>query len=556
MKSNKKLSQICHPERSEGSGVPENEILRYAQNDICSFEIVSKTISRVLAVLCAVFVFAETGMALITGEHGNRPIQDRGWPAGSVEVANLASRLGYWEGPPFGGGEYHFLYRCKKTDEFNEALKTFSLIDAEKLELIVHNGPEYSFWLKDSGEESSEPNSQIDWAFTVWTPENWNNLYNRPQSYVIHSDHPNFKKPVASPRIDVYIGGGSTILADVKTPKTIASQALRGVSGSIVWANVKVPKNVLVTDMRPGSVSPEFAGKGLVRGKVFDMATGKPIAGAEIVLAKPEGRDDYKEAMRGRTDKKGFCRIAQIPLGRYEVRVLADGYVPRIQGSYDNARPELHDFEIGLTQPACVKGLVTDPDGRPIEGVKVSASNILGADGFGYPCVGDRSATTDKNGRFEICSLPKGLMSIGCDSSTLHLKSSIFEQHPIPSDQIRLTVTGTGAVWGKVVDKDGKRPAGQIVLELNPPGEERLGKWGYSGYLSEDGTFDISGIPPGQYVVTTRPNPSSANYEPNTGKITIEAGKTYEIEILHEDQRDRAMNIIRKFLERRLKNEQ
>ena len=37
-----RLSQICHPERSEGSAVSENEILRCAQNDIWSFQIVSK----------------------------------------------------------------------------------------------------------------------------------------------------------------------------------------------------------------------------------------------------------------------------------------------------------------------------------------------------------------------------------------------------------------------------------------------------------------------------------------------------------------------------------
>jgi len=483
--------------------------------------------------LVGTVMFPLPGAALITGEYGNRPIQNRGWPVGCVEVANLPSRLGYSEGPPFGGGEYQFLYRCENTDRFNEALKTFSLIYAERLELVVHNGPEYSFWLKDDDEQLSEPNNRVDWTFTVWTPGNWNNLYNSPGSHMISSDHPNFKKPVASPKIDVYIGGGS-----------------------IIWAEVKVPKNVLLTDKRPGSVSPEFAGAGLLRGKVFDMASGMPIAGADIVLAKPEGRGEYKETMRGRTDNKGFCRIAQIPPGRYKVRVLADGYVPRVQGGYDNARPEIHDFEIGLTQPACIKGIVTDEDGKPIEGVKVSAGNILGPDGFGYPCVGERFATTDKDGRFEICSLPNGLTSVGCDSGALHLKNSIFEQYPIPSDQIRLVMTGTGAVYGKVVDKDGNRPTGQIVLELNPPGEDRAGKWGYSGYLSDDGTFDISGIPPGQYIISTRPNPSSTDFEPNTGKITIEAGKTYEVEILHEDLKNRVPNIIRKFLERRFKNEQ
>ncbi|HLB74978.1 MAG TPA: hypothetical protein VJJ98_13230, partial [Sedimentisphaerales bacterium] len=40
--STKKLSQICHPERSEGSGGGRYEILRCPQNDIGSSEIVSK----------------------------------------------------------------------------------------------------------------------------------------------------------------------------------------------------------------------------------------------------------------------------------------------------------------------------------------------------------------------------------------------------------------------------------------------------------------------------------------------------------------------------------
>jgi len=40
----KKLSQNCHPERSEGSGLPKREILRCAQNDVIRFEIVIKYI--------------------------------------------------------------------------------------------------------------------------------------------------------------------------------------------------------------------------------------------------------------------------------------------------------------------------------------------------------------------------------------------------------------------------------------------------------------------------------------------------------------------------------
>ena len=468
----------------------------------------------IVAVLFVLILFPELCLALITGEHGNRPIQDRGWPTGSVEVANLESRLGYWEGPPFGGGEYQFLYRCKNTDEFNRALKILSAIQAKRLELVVHNGPEYSFWLKDNDEELSEEDNRVDWTFTVWNPASWDRLYNSPRGYMLHSDHPNFKKPVAAPKIDVYIGGGS-----------------------ILWKNVKVPKNVLVIDTRPGSVSPEFAGSGLVHGKVLDMATAEPIAGAQVVLAEHEGHGKWKDVMHGKTDEKGFCQIAKVPPGYYEVQVRAKDYAPRKQGGYNNTRPEYYEFEVRLARPSYVKGTVTNLRGNPIEGVKVLATNTLGPDGLGYPCAGDTSAITDEQGRFEIDSLPAGgLMTGRCRAESLHLTNSIFEQYPIPSDEIKLTMTGTGTVRGKVVTQGGKRPDGQIVLELKPPGENQSGKWGYSGYLSEDGTFDITGIPPGEYVISTRPNPCRADYAPNTKKITVKPGKTYELEIVHAEQ--------------------
>ncbi|MHC4743147.1 MAG: MSCRAMM family protein, partial [Planctomycetota bacterium] len=190
-----------------------------------------------------------------------------------------------------------------------------------------------------------------------------------------------------------------------------------------------------------------------------------------------------------------------------------------------------------------------------ITGVKIRAVDILSDDGFGYPCVGEKSSVTDNEGRFEICSLPAGSIGLRCESRKLHRKDSIFEQYDVPSEGIKLVMTGTGTITGKVVDKDGKRPKGGIVLELGPEGGNKVGTWGYSGHLSEDGTFEIKGIPPGKYVISTRPNPGSSKFEPNVGKITIKPGKDYEMEILHEDLRDRVPNIIRKFLEKRFKNE-
>jgi len=463
---------------------------------------------NVFVIFCVVFLFPKLGVSVITGEHGNRPIQDRGWLVGSVQVANLESRLGYWEGPPFGGGEYHFLYRCENTDDFNQALRIFAAIRARKLELVVRNGPEYSFWLKRDDEELSKAENRVDWVFTVWVPQNWDSLYNDHMSFFL-SDHPNFRKPVAAPRIDLYIG-----------------------EGAVVWEDVNIPKNLTVIDKRPSSISPEFAGNGLVRGKVFDMATGQPIAGAEIVLAVHEGQSKWKEVMHDKTNEQGLCQIEKIPPGYYEVRIRANGYVPRKQGTYNNKRPEYYQFEAGLTRPSYVKGIVTDIDGNPIEGAKLSATNVIGTDGFGYPCVGDTSATTDKQGRFEIRNLPVGLMNIRCRAESLYLKNSIFEQYQIPSDDIKLTMTGTGTIRGKVVDKDGKSPSGDVHIHVRPPGEQ-LGKWGGSARCKEDGSFEFTGVPPGEYLVGTDFGLLTKGDRTKAKLVSVEAGKTYEVQIVH-----------------------
>jgi len=64
--------------------------------------------AMVSAVIC---LGATRASALILTGEGNTPVTDAGWPAGTLVLANLKTRAGWWEGPPFGGGEWHFLYR-------------------------------------------------------------------------------------------------------------------------------------------------------------------------------------------------------------------------------------------------------------------------------------------------------------------------------------------------------------------------------------------------------------------------------------------------------------
>ncbi|HEV3021765.1 MAG TPA: hypothetical protein VGX76_04840, partial [Pirellulales bacterium] len=165
---------------------------------------------------------AAPAAALITGEFGNKPVQDGGWPTGTLDVANLKSRLGWWEGPPFGGGMYVFLYRESSTADFNAALAAFAKIKAPELLVVFHDGPEESFWLRDhqKPQDQPQPAARVGWTFTVWRPENWHRLYNNPKSY-FGSDQEAFRKPVDPPRIDVYLGEGNLVLDDLKLPRGV-----------------------------------------------------------------------------------------------------------------------------------------------------------------------------------------------------------------------------------------------------------------------------------------------------------------------------------------------
>jgi hypothetical protein len=85
--------------------------------------------------------------ALIMGGTGNEPIHDPGWPKAAADVFNTKSRVAYWEGPPFGGGEWHA--ECRgDAKAFNEVLTRFAKIDATKKRLVIHDGEGRSFWIR------------------------------------------------------------------------------------------------------------------------------------------------------------------------------------------------------------------------------------------------------------------------------------------------------------------------------------------------------------------------------------------------------------------------
>ena len=450
-----------------------------------------KTFLRALQlVVCFAWLLPATGVALIMTGTGNEPVSDAGWPAGALAVANLKSRVGWWEGPPFGGGNWNFQYRGD-TAAFAGALAAFGAIRAPVLELVIHDEPGTSPFLNGD--------AHYDWSFSVWVPASWHHLYNNPKSF-FGADQPQFRQPVDPPRLDLYLR-----------------------AGGVEFSDLLLPANVRVRDERAATTG--VKGGATVRAEFFDMSTGKPIAGAHLTVARlPEGKGNQAEAYEKIadtvSDADGRTLAEKIAAGNVRISVTAAGYAPRMLAYEQLSERSFRTYSVSLAKAAALRGIVVDADDKPVKGVQVRADSVIALDGRGYPppdSPNPHPALTDDTGHFTLADLPAGHATLSARADGYHF-GDLFTLHEIPAPgEIRLRLTRACKVHVAITDKDGKPLAtfenAGIMVEIHPKGGDVVGSWGGSGNVAADGTIDFTGMPAGEYRLTTRPNPGSSTRE-------------------------------------------
>jgi hypothetical protein len=441
--------------------------------------------------------------ALITGGFGNDPVPDSNWPQGAVDLANLKTRLGWWEGPPFGGGEYHFLYRGD-AKALNEALELLSKIDAPKVEVEVHSGPNESFWLVDRGQANpNEPKKpardpRVDWEFVIWSPANYHHLFNHPQA-LISADQENFHQPIPAPKLEVFIGGGL-----------------------IEWKDVKVPQNVHVIDQR--AAQKPGAKTATLTGKVYNVLTSKAVPKATVSVVQHNAQGKREAILTAETDDKGIYKIEEIPAvdrtTGYSVWIEAAGLAPRDVGYRSYLPGSTQNFITYLSPLEKVQGRVVDDNNQPVAGARVAPFTILGIDGKGYTLPNRPETKSDADGRFTL-ELPKGSAYLSCRFEQLHQKE-FLKLHEIPAADLILEMEGTGKVVIRLIN-DQNQPLADKVVSLEPRRDPR-GKWGGMSNTNAQGEVTFEGVPSGEYII--RPDGPNGKH---TKVVTIRSGKPNEI---------------------------
>lgn len=442
--------------------------------------------------------------ALIMGGEGNTPLHDPGWPKGAAAVFNHKARIAYWEGPPFGGGQWHAECRAetdKAVATFNEMLVDFAKIDGKNKSVIIHDGMGHSFWLNPNGNEEKKKDARVDWSFMVWQKQNWEHQRSLP----VDIGTPDAREGTGEPplQIDVYVA-------------------------NIKWEDVKVPEGVTVNDQRMSAHGFSIADGHVLEGKVLDSETKKPLA-ARVVFQKNVKQDDgsQKDVAEKEisTDADGKWVSKKTPTDWNRLIVEADGYVSRSIGwnNLDPEQPRWQSYETTLAKPGKVSGKITGEDGKPLEGVSVSLHDVTSGGG-GYGSAHGYDATTDANGNFTIEG-PAGTASVWIHKPG-YVRAGLGPKVTIPQTDVALQMKNSARVTFTVEFPAGNK-TGYIVNFNDEKGG--VGTWGGSGNIDKNNQMVFNDFPPGRYTYYGMPNPGSEREKTDPVTIEIKGGDDLKI---------------------------
>lgn len=249
-----------------------------------------------------------------------------------------------------------------------------------------------------------------------------------------------------------------------------------------------------------------LADSGTVRGRVYEIGTGKGLAGVEVFAEAGDAEAPVRVLRSAPSDDEG----------RYEIRGFFDG--PYALGAWvtgfgipSEARAGLkvmasvgvtfEDIDVPMIRGICVSGVVVDGEGRPVSGVEVS-----GLDRQTHSRPHDQ---TDRAGAFDLCGFSAG-DEIHVRATSVGVRSALLGPVEVPAQGLQglrlvLDQPADAVVAGVVMDRAGRPKVAWVTarpLASDPTAED-----GRLHVRSDgDGAFVIDSLPAGEYLLNLGPN--------------------------------------------------
>jgi len=270
---------------------------------------------------------------------------------------------------------------------------------------------------------------------------------------------------------------------------------------------------------------------------------GKGAGGVTVVATTSTSPIDNRTVAKTTTDDDGKYQLTGFSAGQFSIMPLAKAFVAGTSGAYTKPGQKITvtegeaitKIDFALVRGGVVTGRITDTDGRPVIGERVS---VVPRDSPDTPSPmtmfdGPRNMTDDR-GVYRVYGLAPGSykVSIGqapsaTSVSVMGLGGSQYSKSFFPGvteeakatiieinegtevDNIDMVAVKPGAgfaVTGRVVDGDSGQPVPNVYVVYAPvnEGNQQLGGMNFTGSQSDaSGKFRLEGVRPGHYAAYT-----------------------------------------------------
>ncbi|HSF39514.1 MAG TPA: carboxypeptidase regulatory-like domain-containing protein [Thermoanaerobaculia bacterium] len=251
-------------------------------------------------------------------------------------------------------------------------------------------------------------------------------------------------------------------------------------------------------------------------GRVLDPKN-SPIAGAQVTL-RPAAPTDMMARLRetlfptapfeGATDSAGRFELTHLPAGVYDLVVRGRGFapltVPTLTIPEGNGSTDLGS--VVLAPGVALSGVVTDPQGRPLEGAEVWARAAADETGFFTLPVrdpGPPDALTGADGSFRLEDRAAG-ESLSLSARLKGYGPGEAPRIAVPAEApVKIVLSPASRVSGRTLGPDEKPvPGARVILmemqETNRGGRSsRMPGRFEQGVADEDGAFVFENVAPG-----------------------------------------------------------
>jgi len=279
---------------------------------------------------------------------------------------------------------------------------------------------------------------------------------------------------------------------------------------------------------------------------------GKAAPGITMVATLRNSFFDNKTVGKTTTDEDGNYKLTGLTAGQFTILPLAKAYVVASGSSYKEASQSVNvaegeaitKIDFVLVRGGVVTGRITDPEGHPLIGERVSiALKDSTPDPNAQFAFGSNRYQTDDRGIYRIYGLGPGsyrvsvgqASSAGGAASIMGLGGSQYLKtfYPGVEDESRATILeikegteianvditvnkpGKGfAVSGRVIDADSGAPAASVYVGHSAIDEsnQQVGGMNFSGTQTDaNGKFRVEGLRPGRYAIYTLPGAPQDN---------------------------------------------